>query len=253
VAVFHSDSLGYIDHHCVAQASWAALDESDLLYVGAVAGQYAVLYRYSVDWNALDNQEQLSLSDETQIILRDGNGNPLPLSHMQGGVFSVSGDLLYMVTGMVGEDPDIHGIHVFDTGSWHRVQHSTNGTGHFNYEFDPSEGSSDEEPEGITIWDLDGGQAPYIRGQLHVLLVDNGVTADDVFLKHYTGTIYVDATYSGDECGTPSQPFNTVGEAYGLAWNGAEISIAANSYPENLTLSKRIRLTARGGTVRIGQ
>jgi hypothetical protein len=44
-----------------------------------------------------------------------------------------------------------------------------------------------EEPEGLTFWDLDAdGRAPGLRGQLHVVLLDNDlVTADDVYVKHY--------------------------------------------------------------------
>lgn len=67
------------------------------------------------------------------------------------------------------------------------------------------------------------------------------------------GTIHIDGSYSGDERGTPSQPFNTVIEAHNFAWNGARIKIQAGSYPETLTLSKRLTVLASGGTVTIGQ
>ena len=44
-----------------------------------------------------------------------------------------------------------------------------------------------EEPEGLTFWDLDAdGRAPGLRGQLHAVLLDNDLlTADDVYVKHY--------------------------------------------------------------------
>ena len=54
----------------------------------------------------------------------------------------------------------------------------------FRYEFDlcsSGVGESNHEPEGLTIWDLDGlvldGQvADEIEGQLHILLLNNDIT-----------------------------------------------------------------------------
>ncbi len=65
--------------------------------------------------------------------------------------------------------------------------------------------------------------------------------------------IYVDGNYADTELGLPLQPFNTIGEAYGFAWKGARLKIKAGSYPETLTLSKKLDLVADGGTVTIGQ
>ena len=67
------------------------------------------------------------------------------------------------------------------------------------------------------------------------------------------GTIHVDGGYEGQELGTPSEPFNTVVEAYNFAWDGTRIKMAAGSYPESLTFSKQIELLASGGTVTIGE
>ena len=140
-----------------------------------------------------------------------------------------------------------------------RVQRSTNGFGHFNYEFDP-DFPIGEEPEGITIWDLDNDDRvpdDRLKGQLHVLLLDNDepdfLDDDDITMKHYTHTIYVDRDHTAEEQGTPSKPFNTVGEANELAWNGARIKIKAGTYPETLKFSKRIKVVADGGAVTIGQ
>jgi hypothetical protein len=66
------------------------------------------------------------------------------------------------------------------------------------------------------------------------------------------GTIHVDGAYGGDELGTPTQPFNTVGEANNFAWNGARIKIQTGSYPESLTFAKQLQVLAKGGTVNIG-
>jgi hypothetical protein len=67
------------------------------------------------------------------------------------------------------------------------------------------------------------------------------------------GTIHVDRAYAGEETGEPHKPFNTVGEANSLAWNGARIKIKAGSYPETLTFAKRLTVFAHGGTASIGK
>jgi hypothetical protein len=130
---------------------------------------------------------------------------------------------------------------------------------YFNYAYSPGGGSYDE-PEGLTIWDLDDGRAPGIKGQLHVLLLDNDVIEnDDVSLKNYTSTISVDKNHTGKETGKPWEPYNTINEAYNLAawddyflWDGARIKIKAGTYPESIIFSKRIEVMAEGGTVTIG-
>lgn len=63
------------------------------------------------------------------------------------------------------------------------------------------------------------------------------------------GTIHVDGSYSGEELGTPTKPFNTVTEANDFAWNGARIKIQTGMYPETLTFSKQLTVIAVGGTV----
>jgi hypothetical protein len=134
-----------------------------------------------------------------------------------------------------------------------RVQRSTNGSGYFNYEYHTNFPVK-QEPEGLTIWDLDNDRAPGIKGQLHVLLLNNDWPDDDnVYMKHYTGTIYVDRAYTGEEKGIPSKPFRTVGQANDLAWDGAQIKIKTGTYPEALTFSKRIRVLVENGPVIIGQ
>jgi hypothetical protein len=67
------------------------------------------------------------------------------------------------------------------------------------------------------------------------------------------GTIHVNRNFGGTELGTPTQPFNTVGEANAFAWNGVRIKIQAGSYPEALTVAKQVTLLASGGPVTIGR
>ncbi len=247
-------SLAYLDHGSLPQqkCGWAAVDPAGFLY--SSEGHPDTLVKYQVDWDALRNSPPVLNIQLVDILpIRDENGAPLQLHHAQGGEFSPSGDLLYMSSGYYTDtDPITEGLHVFDAQSWVRVQHSTNGYGYFNYQFEPG-GVTAQEPEGLTLWDLDDGRAPGIRGQLHALLLDNsGVLSDEIFIKHYTHIIRVDRNNAGAEDGTPERPFRTVGGAVNLAWNGAEIRTRAGTYPEAIMISRRLRMTAEGGTVRIG-
>jgi hypothetical protein len=138
-----------------------------------------------------------------------------------------------------------------------RIMRSTNGSDMFNFGFE-SGLPVYQEAEGLTIWDLDDGRAPGIGGQLHVLLIEKDLGDDDVFLKHYTGTIHVNGApnpwcQNGD--GSPWCPFARVTSASDMAWDGVTIKIngsTSSSYPEELTVSKRVLLQATGRPVTIG-
>src|SRR6185503_2510917 len=105
---------------------------------------------------------------------------------MQGGEFAPGDNLLYLVSGFFDDEDgleEMEGIHVFETVTYQRVAHSTRGYGHFDYYYDPGLPTY-EEPEGLTIWDLDGAGAPGITGQLHVFVSDNDADGGDVDFKH---------------------------------------------------------------------
>jgi len=260
----------YVDSQTALSMGWVGIDDEGYVYGAGDCVTWG--HKYSLNWDQLPGAP-VTLTFVEQIDFLDENGAALELLHTQGGVFSESGDLLYMLTGVIagdcpyGSDVDEGymeengGIHVFDTQSWRRVERSTNGTGgHFDYEFHPGLLGGCDEPEGITIWDLDercGSDpncAPGIRGQLHAVMLDNDLAPDDddVTLYSYLNTIHVDGAYSGEETGEPHKPFNTVGEANSLAWDGARISFEQGSYREAVTFSKKIQLLAEDGTVHIG-
>ena len=245
LAVYVADSLTYIDHAAWPQqiqthSSWVGVDEVGNVY-GSNYDPVQEVYRYTINWLQLLQSGTLSIQYAETITLRleDGVG-VATLRHVQGGEFTADGGLLYLVA---------DGIHVFDTFDWLRVQQSTNGSGHFDYEFHTGIG---QEPEGITIWEFGDAPELLVRGQLHVLLLDNDIDSDNIYLKHYTRTIRVDGSNAGSQNGTPEHPFRTVREAMNLAWDESEIRIRAHDYDEMMTISKRVRLTAEGGTVRIG-
>jgi hypothetical protein len=234
------------------KAGWVAVDSAGAVYSSHC--NTTTLYKYTLAWARLPGEVLLEYSDT--LPLRDESGADLKLITMQGGEFSESGGLLYLTSGYRDSHHTNDGINVLDTRTWQRVRRSSVGDMPFKYEFHPGWWESEEEPEGLTIWNLDDGRAPGVRGALHVLLLDNDASEgdpDDVYIKHYSEAISVDASYAGGEEGTPGKPFNTVAEAYALAWNGQRIQIRSGSYGERLSLGKRMEMSAAGGTVVIGR
>ncbi|UCE60653.1 MAG: hypothetical protein JSU63_02660 [Phycisphaerales bacterium] len=245
IAIFNADTLALIGSAplCTYQTGgvpWCAVDPRNGLLYSSGYSAAVWMNEYQVNWSELHQGQALELNHMRRVYWGDLN---LILSHVQGGVFSPSGELLYIVA---------DGIHVFETETWRRIKQSTNGSGVFNYEFSPGF-SEYEEPEGLTIWDLEDGRAPDVWGELHVLLLDNDVSADEIYFKHYRRSIFVDAANTGLQTGDPAHPFRTVVMAHYFAWDGARISIKAGHYPETLTLDKRVQLVARGGTAVIGE
>jgi hypothetical protein len=259
IAAFDPVNLDYIAHAELSQhnsASWVAIDPDGWVYTSS-NDALGLVYKYQLDWYMLVAYKIVSLRKVDEFQLLDVFGGQIELGP-QGGVFSDSGTLLYINNGYYGPyNSHKDGISVFDMQTRRRIAQSTRDTRQpFWYGYDPTcvppFDSNCEEPEGLTIWNLDDGRAPHISGQLHVLLLDNDIS-DDVYIRHYTHKIYVDRGYSGEERGKPTQPFNTVGEAYSMAWPGSLLMIKAGSYPESLTLSKRVELHSEGGNVNIGK
>ena len=276
ILLFKGADLSYVGRALlptgVEDGGWVAVDTAGYIYTSP--DNLTSIQRYSLDWDSVKSEPQgftLSLTLESDIEVVDENGAPLNLGLMAGGVFSPSGDLAYIVTGGMcldcphGVDIDVDwmkehaGIHVFDTRSqpWRRIQKSTNGSGYFNYKFEPGLLGGCDEPEGITMWDLDevpnANASMRGRGQLHVFMLDNdGAEDDDVSLYHYLNTIYVNPSYADEETGEPHKPFRTVDGAYSMAWNGSRIKIESGSYQEAFTFAKQIQLLAKDGTVLLG-
>ncbi len=292
LGVFRCADLTYVDHvtfppQCDAQgqfchdAGWVAVDFAGRLYTSR---QHAnSLLTYDFNWLHLCTDNEALITFAGEIPLFNEQNDPLDLATMQGGEFAPGDKLLYLVSGFYNDDDGLEereGIHVIDTLTWKRVAHSTRGFGFFDYYYDPGF-ETYEEPEGLTIWDLDGGQAPGIRGQLHVFVSDNDSLphplppgdSGDIDFKHYTNIIRVEAnapcalaaccipnpppgcfTPFNETCefGIPSCPFRTLGSAVNLAWDGSELRIKSGTYLEPTTISRKVRLRAEGGMVRIG-
>lgn len=264
IVVFRADNLQYV---CRAEIpgfsdlGWVAVDPDGVLHVSHDFD--TSIKRFYADWSQLP--VSLPVLEMPQVTLTREDGTPFNTGHAQGGVFSPSGEMFYFLSGIHDQHDPEEGISVFVVDNlsltWRCVKRSHQGDDYqpFWYHIDP--GSPDyEEPEGITIWDLDDGRAPGISGQLHVGMLDNDSWCDggyydddDVTIYHYRNKIHVDWSYSGGEhTGEPHRPFTTVSAANDLAWDGARIEISAGSYPETLVFSKRLQVLSQGGIVRIG-
>lgn len=264
VAALNCDTLAYIDHASLLQigdAGWCAVDPDGLLY-SSYQHTHGI-FRYNVDWARLQSENTLAITYIGSSAMYNEQGQFLDLTTMQGGEFS-SGGLLYISSGFYDDSDGLEereGIHVLQkftesngNPGWRRIQHSTRGYGYFDYYYNPGFPTY-EEPEGLTLWDLDDGRAPGIRGQLHVLVSDNDHEAGDVDFKHYTSVLRVNpftGCAPGLPTGGPTCPFTTIAAAASFAWNGAELRIQSTTYTGPLTIAKRLRLTAENGVVRIG-
>ena len=233
-------------------AGWCALDNSGKVYSGV--NDTSHLNCYDFDWEALalSGSVPSKLEPANKINLQDSKGNALTMSSYQGGDFTPEGDKLFIVTGFFDLSTSPHGIHVFDASSsanvFRRIRKSSQ-SGLFRYNYDPDCSFGDyscEEPEGLTFWDLTDSRAPHIGGELHVLLLDNDadtivVDDDDIYIKHYTKSIYVDSNATGLPfyTGDPGFPFKTVTDAVNLAFDDMEIRIKGGTYPENISIPIR--------------
>lgn len=281
IACFRADNLQFINYaHLNGSvqdyAGWCAVGRDGALYS---SGNHAWgIVRYSVDWQMLTtssngNNHNAMTYTGYYAFLSEG-GAPIQLWHMQGGEFSPSGELLYVVCGSascLGQPPNQNpmpsdGIHVFETVNWRRVQRSGNGAPYFDYSFNNgctclSTGS--QTPEGLTIWDLDDGSAPGVSGQLHVLKdhYNVGFCDDAVSMQHFGNKVHVSTTgvtppYGGFPYpGTASRPFRTLNLAYGYypLWDGAELVLRTGTYNDTGTYTKRVKITSAGGAAVVGQ
>lgn len=243
-------SLAYVKHvlwqdvnSVQDHSSWAAVDPQGRIYSSNFDNVDRV-YRYSMNWASLEQSGDVDIQPAGELPLQS------IADEVQGGVFSPSGERLYLVA-------DAIRAYNADTGAL--LEQSANGSGLFNFQYNPDVPVV-QEPEGVTYWDLDSAAVPGIHGQLHVILLDNDPCCDcpipdcdDIYIKHYTHRIWVDLNalpFLND--GTLLFPYLTVTEAANLAWNGSEIRVRAGSYSESLTISARTRLVADNGLVRIG-
>jgi len=177
IVVFEAASLSFVTCSNLIYpkiCGWCAIDpstgflySSDFLDVNSL-----FVYRQEINGNKLYLEYKFSLT------LFDENMQQITIQHVQGGVFSRKTGLLYLVSD-AGEDDG--GIMIFDVRTGKIVTH-------IKVNYDPKNwlGWTNEELEGITIWDLDTIEAPNIKGQLHLIMIDHRGTGDpDLYFKHF--------------------------------------------------------------------
>ncbi len=124
-------------------------------------------------------QGKLELSLVGNFELFDQDGRPMIIDNVQGGTFSSNGHL-YLVS--AATDVRRAGIYVFDMITGRK-------RARIHVDHNPTYGSTnwtDDELEGITLWDLDDGSAPQIGGQIHMVMIDLVGTGDnDLYFKHF--------------------------------------------------------------------
>ena len=173
------------------EAPWCAFNPLNrLLYSSNFNVDHSGLSVYRVEKTFSGLESSLKGEFVGTVPLFDQNSNSRTLQRVQGGVFSPLGHL-YLVsddgTGILGFDsltgkqcahipvdykPDLKGL----KGAGADII----GVGSEN---------SGEELEGITLWDLDYGQAPHISGQIHLIMIDQFGSGDnDLYFKHYKVT-----------------------------------------------------------------
>lgn len=198
IAVFRSHDLSVVGSFVLTrqkQAGWCALRlESDGLYLytsNNVIDGANPIFRYRIDLLQLyANPANAAAAFQfvNSVALYQGS-TPLNIKpYLQGGEFSPDGSHLFLINGKASDfNAKDGGIWVFRGAPFQFITKSTDqsNAGSFIYEFHPG-WSKYEEPEGLTFWDLDGGQAPGLPGgQLHVILLDNDSGGDEIYIKHY--------------------------------------------------------------------
>jgi hypothetical protein len=270
-------------------AAFAAVDGAGRVYsVGSGAcstcpggGPCSCLRRYTLDWSRVGSAAVygISLAFESEIPLRDAAGQPIQLTGWQGAVIAPSDRIVYVSNGYNCNTVN-RGLHAFDLQTGRELARSgIRAYSLFRFQFDcelfdPAISTIDgkpgnQEPEGLTIWDLDDVPNRHgIRGQLHVLLLDNDLVGNDhAFFKHYTGKLFVDPTGSSTGTGRIDDPYASLDEALlerscprlaiapappcverPAAWSGSTLVLAPGSYPDDLTDPRleRHAITVRG-------
>jgi len=127
------------------------------------------LYGYKM----IDDEKGFRLEHAPRLVLKNAKGDrPVKVHRIQGGEFDLETRTLFLVSDRVDG-----GILAFDmdTGNFKYAHYVDYRPGFPNY----------EELEGITIWRKAEHKTAGVEGAIHVLMLDNDLNGDDVYLKHY--------------------------------------------------------------------
>ena len=176
IACFDAQTLQFIGSALLPEqgnhAPWCAVNPGDGLLYSSSFDYVNELFAYRF---TLEN-DQLNITLDHRAGIKKENTNTLLMDGLQGGVFAVMHEEIFLF--LSSNNDDIRGIHAF---SWPALRH-------IQFEFIDTEYLTfGEEIEGITFWDLDGGESDGIRGQIHLIELDNdSLNSDDLkCFKHY--------------------------------------------------------------------
>jgi hypothetical protein len=214
-----------------------------------------------IGWDAVGvvAVDGLTLILDGEVQLRDSQGSQMLLQGWQGAVISPSDRVIYITNGWNCGSAN-RGLHAFDLQTGRELARSS--VSHlslFRFQFNcqtVGDNAGLQEPEGLTIWDLDGVHNSYhdLRGQLHVLMLDNDLFGNDhAYFKHYTNRLFVDPARSSGN-GRIGSPYGSLDEAfvqrscfppaYGVPppcierpapWSGSTLVLAPGNYENDLS------------------
>lgn len=194
LAVFRADNLAFTGSAPLpaqTKAGWCAIHPSTgILYTSNNhLSSTNKLESYEIDFSAL-RSKRVVLHHLGKKSLYDEAGRSITLKrYLQGGEFSADGKYLFLINGRASSETAARdgGIWAFNFENGRKVLKSATQEP-FKFEYHPGVPNL-EEPEGLTYWDLDGQNAPNVKGKLHAILLNNDVTSSDEFwFKHYSIT-----------------------------------------------------------------
>ncbi|GAB5408697.1 MAG: hypothetical protein BalsKO_10620 [Balneolaceae bacterium] len=247
--VVFDENLNFIDYEILSknnlatkEAPWVSIDPISKKIYTSKFNNVSELWIYT-DSNSSDS---INLTHTSSLQLKNALGQPLTLHGIQGGEFSKSGHLFLFVQD--GCNNSTEGIYVFDikTGKLLNHQNEVRCTG------------SDQEFEGITIWDLDnnsnnGG----FEGQVHALnYEDNFWYGKKFWLKHLrvvpTTEVITPEIAGSVQSGKPYLSWDNMGAGYSYevyednsAPNGG-ISLYATTTNTNILIQRQLEAPGNG-------
>lgn len=274
ILCFRASNLAYVNYTWLDTSipgggGWCAVGVDNDLYVSADDPNSIV--RYDVDWKTLISTKNHNVAKFLKNYpLTKADGSKLELTDLQGGEFTPSGEMLYLVSGRgkcFGNGADWtprDGIHAIETQNWRELAQSAKNSdpkNHFSYDYDPTckyclTGGGTDTPEGLTFWDLDDGSASGVRGTLHVLVdyyTIGGLRCDDkLYFHHFSPKVYADAASKAGPglLGRKDHPFTSFGDAvnYYPIWSGAQLVLRPGVYTgKGMVINKRVKIGSEGG------
>jgi len=249
-------------------APWVAVREGKI-YSSRGGENVTGVVEYTVNWNLIpsnpDQPVELDYDefviDEhvhyiTNVYYSSERWQDNRLHHMQGGDFSNDGSLFYSLTGLCTENcgecsPREIKVFLYDADDdWSFIKRSSSTAMPFRYQTQPCD-TNYEEPEGITYYDVNtiaGYSQNMLRGEVMAILLNNDwVNYDNIYLKHYTSIIDVNTTDG------INYALYDRWDSHG-AWKGSILELEAGTYEETIDIDSEfwpIKIISKDGTAAI--